>query len=66
MRLWEIWSLHPGWGVFPKGLPVGTISSLKGGDEKLFKEIDVMPSVDFSRLEEVLVIQTTDSREIEE
>lgn len=53
-------------GVFPKGLPVGEISSVKEGDGKLFKEIDVMPCVDFSKLEEVLVIQTAHPMEKEE
>lgn len=43
-------------GVFPKGLPVGTVASVKEGAENLFKEIEVIPTVDFSRLEEVLVI----------
>lgn len=42
--------------VFPKGLPVGTISNVKEGDGTLFKEIDVTPAVDFSKLEEVLII----------
>ncbi|MDQ1333510.1 MAG: Cell shape-determining protein MreC [Thermodesulfobacteriota bacterium] len=53
-------------GVFPKGLPVGRISSVKEGDDKLFKDIDMAPSVDFSKLEEVLVIQTTDPKGKEE
>jgi len=53
-------------GVFPKGLPVGSITGVKEGEGKLFKDIDVMPSVDFSKLEEVLVIQTTYPMEIEE
>jgi rod shape-determining protein MreC len=53
-------------GVFPKGLPVGTITGVKEGDGKLFKEIDVIPSVDFSKLEEVLVIQTKNQRKHEE
>ena len=44
--------------VFPKGLPVGTISNVKEGDGTLFKEIEVTPAVDFSKLEEVLVILT--------
>jgi len=47
-------------GIFPKGLPVGKVSSVKEGDDKLFKDIDVMPFVDFSKLEEVLVIQIED------
>ena len=49
-------------GVFPKGLPVGEISNVKEGEGKLFQEIEVIPSVDFSKLEEVLVIQITDPR----
>ncbi len=52
-------------GIFPKGLPVGKISGVKVGSGKLFKEIDVMPSVDFSKLEEVLVIQTADRKDKE-
>ncbi|MCF8142555.1 MAG: rod shape-determining protein MreC [Deltaproteobacteria bacterium] len=53
-------------GVFPKGLPVGEISAVKEGEGKLFKDIDVMPSVDFSKLEEVLIILTVYPREIVE
>jgi rod shape-determining protein MreC len=53
-------------GVFPKGLPVGVVSGVKEGEGKLFKDIDVMPSVDFSKLEEVLVIQSTYPRGKEE
>lgn len=49
-------------GVFPKGLPVGTVTEAKDEHGKLFKEIDIMPCVDFSKLEEVLVIQGADRR----
>ena len=52
-------------GIFPKGLPVGKIENVKEGIGKLFKEIEVTPSVDFSKLEEVLVIQTADRHEEE-
>ena len=45
-------------GIFPKGLPVGKISTIKEASGEFFKEIEVTPSVDFSKLEEVLVIQT--------
>lgn len=48
-------------GIFPKGLPVGKISRVKEVSGELFKEIEVTPSVDFSKLEEVLVIQTGNS-----
>ncbi len=52
-------------GAFPKGLPVGTILNVKEGDGALFKEIAVTPAVDFSKLEEVLVIPRANSGEPE-
>ena len=49
--------------VFPKGLPIGTVSNVKEGYGTLFKEIEVTPAVDFSKLEEVLVILQAESEE---
>jgi len=43
-------------GVFPVGLPVGTIKSVRTGDQGLFLEATVTPSADLSSVEEVLVI----------
>jgi rod shape-determining protein MreC len=43
-------------GVYPKGLPVGQVLRVKEASGALFRDIDVLPSVDFSKLEEVLVI----------
>ena len=43
-------------GVFPKGLSVGKVVKVRGDYGGLFKDIEVKPSVDFSKLEEVLVI----------
>lgn len=43
-------------GVFPKGLPVGEVVGVSDRPGALFKEVQVHPMVDFSRLEEVLVI----------
>jgi rod shape-determining protein MreC len=43
-------------GIFPKGLPVGKVSFAHQGPYGLFQTIKVMPAVDFSRLEEVLVL----------
>lgn len=43
-------------GVFPKGLKVGTIESVRPGPHGLFLEAAVIPAVDFSTVEEVLVI----------
>src|SRR6202162_6356206 len=41
--------------IFPKGLPVGTVTKVSPGSE-LFLNIRVKPAADLSRLEEVLVI----------
>jgi len=43
--------------VYPKGFVIGTVESLKRGGSSFF-EIVVRPAVDFSRLEEVLVVTT--------
>src|SRR5580658_2215106 len=48
--------------IFPKGLPVGTVSRVSPGKE-LFLNIQVRPAADLSRLEEVLVV--TEKRERE-
>jgi rod shape-determining protein MreC len=41
--------------IFPKGLPVGTVSKVSPGHE-MFLNIQVKPAADLSRLEEVLVV----------
>jgi rod shape-determining protein MreC len=41
--------------IFPKGLPVGTVSEVSPGRE-MFLNIRVRPAADLSRLEEVLVV----------
>lgn len=43
-------------GVFPKGIPVGTVSRVTSGKRGMFQEIKVEPAVDLSRLEEIIVI----------
>jgi rod shape-determining protein MreC len=43
-------------GVFPKGLVVGRVAAVQRTDYGLFQQIDLAPVVDFSRLEEVLVL----------
>ena len=41
---------------FPPGLRIGVVSSARGAEGSLFQSVEVRPSVDFSRLEEVFVI----------
>jgi rod shape-determining protein MreC len=43
-------------GVFPKDLPVGRISKVTKQTYGLYQEVEVIPTVDFSSLEEMLVI----------
>jgi rod shape-determining protein MreC len=43
-------------GVFPKGLILGTVSGVDRRGSGLFLNIDVLPAVHFSRLEEVLAV----------
>jgi rod shape-determining protein MreC len=43
-------------GVFPKGLVVGNVGRVEKQEFGLFQAIEVIPSVDFSHLEEVLVL----------
>lgn len=44
-------------GGFPRGLPIGTITRIDRSEGALFQSAELMPDVDMSRLEEVLVIQ---------
>ena len=46
--------------VFPKGLPVGEVIEVVSRPGELFKDIEVRPVVDFSKLEELLVILKED------
>ena len=43
-------------GVFPKGLLVGTVREVVRGNSGLFQRVEVEPAVNFSRLEEVMVV----------
>jgi rod shape-determining protein MreC len=51
-------------GGFPKGVPVGTITNIQKDEGELFQTADVQPEVDFTKLEEVLVV--TVPRRVEE
>jgi cell shape-determining protein MreC len=43
-------------GVFLKGLVVGVVGSVVKQKQELFQDITIIPSVDLSNLEEVVVI----------
>jgi rod shape-determining protein MreC len=44
-------------GIFPKGLVTGTVTAVDRKRPGIFQHIEVTPAVDFSRLEEVLLIE---------
>jgi len=48
-------------GIWPKGLLVGKVTKVEKGDEFLFKLIEIEPSTDFSKLEELFIIAKADS-----
>jgi len=43
-------------GLFPKGLVLGYVTQVQRTDASLFQQIELRPDLDFSRLEEVLVL----------
>jgi rod shape-determining protein MreC len=43
-------------GVFPKGLNIGEVTMVKKGEYGIFQTVEVRPTVNLARLEEVLVI----------
>jgi rod shape-determining protein MreC len=50
-------------GIFPKGLMIGAVNHVDRLEAGLFLKIYVTPSIDFSKLEEVLVLASSDDKE---
>lgn len=44
-------------GLFPKGLAIGKVVSVKKKNYGITQEVEIMPSVDLNRLEEVTIIE---------
>jgi rod shape-determining protein MreC len=42
--------------LYPRGIPVGTVTSVGQVDTDLYKQVQVQPFVDFSSLSAVLVL----------
>ena len=49
-------------GVFPRGVPVGKVTQLRKSGNGLFQDAVVVPSVDVTRVEEVLVLTSWETR----
>jgi rod shape-determining protein MreC len=47
-------------GLFPKGIPAGEVTEVKDPPGELFKDVRIRPAVDFSKLEELLIILKED------
>lgn len=46
-------------GVYPKGLVVGQVAQIGSSSSGLFQPVEIRPAVDFSRLEEVLLVPSS-------
>ncbi len=46
-------------GIFPKGMLVGDVRAVKRGEDNFFKYIEVQPSADLKKIEEVLIVIDT-------
>jgi len=44
-------------GIFPKGIPVGTVKEVRKSDLDVMRQMEVSPFQDFSILEEVFVME---------
>ena len=44
-------------GIFPKGIPVGTVKAVRKSDRDVMRQMDVAPFQEFSSLEEVFVME---------
>ncbi|MCP3924254.1 MAG: rod shape-determining protein MreC [Desulfobacterales bacterium] len=49
-------------GLYPKGLRIGKVTKVVRPNAGIFQDVIVTPFVDFEKLEEVLVIQTTKTK----
>jgi rod shape-determining protein MreC len=49
-------------GVFPKGLLIGQVSHVDRQNASLFLKINVAPFVDFSKLEEILILTSEENK----
>jgi rod shape-determining protein MreC len=44
-------------GIYPKGLNVGLVKEVKHVNDPLFKDVIIIPAVNFEHIEEVFVVQ---------
>jgi rod shape-determining protein MreC len=56
------WRVGPLTSIYPKGVPVGVVTSVSQSDVDVYKQIEVEPNVDFSSLQSVIVLVSTKPR----
>lgn len=44
-------------GVYPRGIPIGTVASVEAGGQQLFHRIQVVPAVDFGAVDQVYLLE---------
>ncbi|OGQ99838.1 MAG: rod shape-determining protein MreC [Deltaproteobacteria bacterium RIFOXYD12_FULL_55_16] len=47
-------------GIFPKGVPIGTVSKVEKAGRGMFQVIEIEPAVDFSQLEHLIIVMKKD------
>jgi len=47
-------------GVFPKGVPIGTVAKVEKAGRGMFQEILIEPAADFSQLEYLIIVMKKD------
>jgi rod shape-determining protein MreC len=52
-------------GIFPSGIPIGSISKVERPRDRLFQTIELTPGVDLSKVREVMVIKSSRTPEID-
>lgn len=51
-------------GVFPAGIPIGTVAHLSRKEVEIYASIDVKPAVDFSRVHELFVLKGSERSDV--
>jgi rod shape-determining protein MreC len=51
-------------GLFPRGIPIGTVRSIDNRGGALFHYAELTPAVDFARVDEVLLVTGDSQRDL--
>jgi rod shape-determining protein MreC len=57
------WRSGPFSSLYPRGIPIGTVTSVGQTDTDLYKQVQVQPFADFGALDSVIVLVRTDEEE---